>query len=321
LLGYVTEQREIRSIVASLEEPAVFVIEGSDQRFWRCLNTAWGCNWMVPVDDSPWCRSCRMTRNRPDEARSDAIDAWMTAETAKRRLVHQLDEFALPIEIRSATNPDGLAFDFVHVPGLGGITGHRQGIVTLDLAEAELQHREGLRRQLGEPFRTLIGHLRHEVGHHYWNRLVAQTDQLPAFRALFGDERRDYDRALEDHYGTGDGSWDASAYVSAYAASHPAEDWAETFAHYLHVVDAVDTAFAHRLTDPQLATVDADSMHVASLLATWAPIRDAINAVADAVGAPIVYPFDLRGTVVDKLEFVHRQIAAHSRRDRFYADA
>jgi hypothetical protein len=317
-LAYLTTRREIAVVTATPDAPTLFHVAGEDGAFWRCLNAAWGCNWLVPVGDSVWCRSCRLTRGRPDEARTDAIEAWMAAETAKRRLVHQLDEFALPIEIRSETAPDGLAFDFVHLPGHGGITGHQGGVVTLDLAEADPRHREELRRRLGEPFRTLIGHLRHEVGHHYWGRLVAQTDELAEFRQLFGDERADYGRSLDEHY-TSDPSWDPDVFVTAYAASHPAEDWAETFAHYLHIVDEVDTAFAHRLAPAGTITSSVEALDVHALLAAWTPINDAVNAIAETLGAPAVYPLHPRGAVVEKLDFVHRQIAAHSERDRFYA--
>ena len=135
----------------------------------------------------------------------------MAAEAAKRRLVHQLDELALPIEIRSPAAPDGLAFDLVDLPGQGGITGHLDGVVTLDLAETDDGHREGLRRQLGEPFRTVIGHLRHEIGHHYWGRLVGQTDRLGRFRRLFGDEREDYGEAVERYYSGGNAEWTGPA--------------------------------------------------------------------------------------------------------------
>ena len=36
---------------------------------------------------------------------------------------------------------------------------------------------------------------------------------------------------------------------------HPAEDWAETFAHYLHIRDTIDTAAAFGLA-PAGATAD-----------------------------------------------------------------
>jgi hypothetical protein len=288
------------------------------------MNAAWGCNWMLPAGSGDtWCRSCRLTRGRPDVGRPDAIEAWMAAESAKRRLVHQLDELALPIEIKTESMPDGFVFDLVYLPGRGGITGHLDGVVTLDLAETDERHRDDLRRRLGEPFRTVIGHLRHEVGHFYWPRLVAQTDEVDAFRSLFGDANADYSGALERHYADTEATWDRTRFVTAYAASHPLEDWAETFAHYLHILDAVDTAVAHDLVPAgrthALVTEAVGTLPFTEILDAWRPVNAAVNAIAETLGRPSVYPFEPTGVVIDKLAFVHRQIAAHTERDRFYA--
>jgi hypothetical protein len=323
-LGYVPDDRRLRELSA-VESTATFLVPGHEAAMWRCLNAAWGCNWMLPAGgDSVWCRSCELTRGRPDVDRQDSIEAWMTAEAAKRRLVHELDALALPMEPRSDEAPDGLAFDLVHVPGETGVTGHRDGIVTLDLAEADDRHREAVRRQFDEPFRTVIGHLRHEIGHHYWNRLVGQTDHLAHFRRLFGDERVDYGNALDAHYATLDGGWDEQRFVTSYAAAHPLEDWAESFAHYLHIVDATDTAAAHDLLPGTRVAFDLDepcpSPEFAEILAMWQPIADAVNDIAASLGVPAVYPFAPTGIVADKLAFVHHQVVAHSVRDRFYAD-
>jgi hypothetical protein len=311
-LGYVSERHSIEVLRPS-SDPATYEIAGAasvdgvERRFWRCLNAAWGCNWMLAADsDTPWCRSCRLTRGRPDEARPEAVAAWMTAEAAKRRLVHQLDTLGLPVEGRSSEAPDGLAFDLVHLPGEGGITGHFEGVVTLDLAETDDRHRDELRIRLDEPFRTVIGHLRHEIGHHYWTVLVGDGDCVTVFRRLFGDERVDYREAVEAYYSQDRPVWDPTLHVTAYAASHPLEDWAETFAHYLHITDALDTAVAYGLALPK---PDPGSGFT-DMLDAWRPINAAITAVAGAVGMPPIYPFDPCGAVVDKLAFVHDRIAA-----------
>ncbi len=248
----------------------------------------------------------------------------MTAEAAKRRLVAQLDALSLPIEARSPQVPDGLAFDLVHVPGEGGVTGHLDGVVTLDLAETDDRHRDDLRRQLDETFRTVIGHLRHEIGHHYWNRIIRGSEHLDECRRLFGDERIDYRNAIETYYSTTT-PWDTDQYVTAYAASHPLEDWAECFAHYLHILDGVDTATAHGLlaggADGSARSVaithaDVASLEFTEILASWRPIAAGVNAVAESLGAPAVYPIDPSGHVVDKLAFVHRLVVGHASRDR-----
>ncbi len=322
-LAYLSDERAIR-VLAATADPVVYTVDGSSDAMWRCLNTAWGCNWVTAVaSGNSWCRSCSLTRGRPDTDRPAAIEAWAVAEAAKRRLLHQLDELALPIEPRSASAPDGLAFDLVYLPGEGGITGHLDGVVTLDLAEVDDRTREDLRRRLGEPFRSVIGHLRHEVGHYYWSRLVGQTNDVGYFRRLFGDETADYRAAIDQYYAKTDVSWDSTRFVSPYAAAHPLEDWAETFAHYLHIVDVTDTAIAYDLVISGTAPA-GDGHHAAGatferLLDAWRPINAGVNAIADALGAAPLYPFDPTGVVVDKLAFVHQQVTAHTQRDAFYA--
>ncbi len=324
LLGYVPRDRTIRAL-GTTADPAVFEVDGDDLSWWRCLNAAWGCNWMVPAAAGDiWCRSCRLTRGRPDAARPDAVQAWMTAEGAKRRLVHQLDSLALPIVARSSEAPDGLAFDLVHLDDEPAVTGHADGVVTLDLAETDDAHRDLVREQLSEQYRTVIGHLRHEIGHHYWNRLVGQSDHLAQFRELFGDERESYADAIEAHYATSTAGWDAQEFVTAYASAHPLEDWAETFAHYLHIVDVVDTADSHGFPggdDAAAAGTPTPMVDLAfdEILDRWRPINTAIDDIAASLGAAPLYPFAPAGAAVDKLAFVHERVSANSERDRFYA--
>src|SRR5437868_9942335 len=122
------------------------------------------------------------------------------------------------------------------------MTGHKDGIVTMKVEEADDVTRVRVRTQMREPYRTLLGHFRHETGHYYWDRLIANSDWLEPFRGLFGDERASYAEALDRHYQQGAPLDWQPQYVSAYATMHPWEDWAETWAHYLHMMDAVDTA-------------------------------------------------------------------------------
>jgi hypothetical protein len=314
-LGYDSDQRAVR-VMSTSSDPASYRIEGTSGDVWRCLNSAWGCNWVVPAGAGSWCRSCALTRGRPAEGRTGAVEAWIAAEAAKRRLVHLLDDLGLPIEARSEAAEGGLVFDLVDVPGERGVTGHLDGVVTLDLAEVDDQHRERLRRQHGEPLRTVVGHLRHEIGHYYWARLVGQSDDVARFRTMFGDERSDYVTALDRHYAGGSGAWDPEVHVSAYASAHPLEDWAESFAHYLHLIDAVHTAAAHDLV-PQLGNRDVG---FAEILDRWRPLNTALGAIAESFGARPPYPIEPSGIVVDKLAFVHRQVTAHTTRLRFYAE-
>jgi hypothetical protein len=325
-LGYVPIEGDLRKLWPAADGVS-YTIAGSDTTWWRCLNAAWACNWVLPAaTGTTWCRSCALTRGRPDDGRPDAIDAWALAEAAKRRLVHQLDTLALPVDGRSAAMPNGLVFDLVHLPGERGLTGHLDGVVTLDLAEADDRHRDDLRRSLQEPYRTLIGNLRHEIGHHYWHRLVGQSDHLARARQLFGDDRADYAAALARHYAPPDvlidAAWDDDRYISRYAAAHPLEDWAESFAHYLHVVDALETAAAHGLVsgiDPGALGSLLEDTTFRRLLHLWRPVALAIDAIADGLGSAHLYPFDPAGAVVDKLEFVHARVTGHTDREQFYA--
>jgi hypothetical protein len=329
VVGYLPDRREVVVLVA--DGPARYVVDGDSTVQWRCLNASWGCNWMLPADEGDvWCLSCRLTRGRPDEADPAAIVAWSAAEAAKRRLVFQLGELALPIEPRSSAAPQGLAFDLVHIPGASGVTGHDRGIITLDLSEADERHRDELRRNLGESFRTLIGHLRHEVGHYYFAQLVSQREEIADFRSLFGDERNDYSSALDEHYRrtrTGADEADSSRFVTAYAAAHPLEDWAETFAHYLHTRDGLQTADSHGLfaagrqdgTRAVRTRRAGDAQSFSSILERWLPVAETINAIADGLGSTRPYPFTLGPVVVTKLEFVHARVMAHSAREDSYA--
>jgi hypothetical protein len=284
------------------------------------------CNWAVSADDpNPLCLSCRLTRVIPDLSRPGNKEAWYKMEAAKRRLVYSLLSLKLPIEPKQ-TDPTrrpetdaGLIFEFLaDVPGSeAALTGHDNGVITINLAEADDAQRENRRAQLHEPYRTLLGHFRHEIGHYYWDRLIAKGDRLEAFRNLFGDERADYGEALKRHYGNGaPGDWQQS-FVSAYASSHPWEDWAESWAQYLHMLDALETAAACGLAlkplrsdEPSLKT-DARAVSNGSfdrLIGDWFPLTYVLNNLNRSLGLPDGYPFVLSSAAVEKLRFVHETI-------------
>jgi hypothetical protein len=314
LLGYVPTERTIRRLLP-VGDGVSYRVDGLSTQQWRCLNASWGCNWVLPAAEGAiWCRSCRLTRGRPDDGRPDAIVAWSLAEASKRRVVHQLDRLRLPIDTPAGDAAGALVFDLVYLPGERGLTGHLDGVVTLDLAEADPVHRDALRRQLGEPFRTLLGSLRHEVGHHYWHHLVVEAGAIASFRAVFGDERADYGEALQRYYAGDAGPWDERCFVTAYARSHPHEDWAETFAHYLHVVDLVDTAADRGLLDVGSPPDDTLPVPVGGslvdILGLWARIGDAVDDLADTIGSPHLYPIRPSDAVIDKLAHVHACITA-----------
>ena len=286
-----------------------------------------GCNWLLAPGESGQCRSCRLTRTRPHDGDltpgSPTAEAFRTAEAAKRRLVFQFFELGLPVP-----PPDGdgaLAFDLLSSAVEPVVIGHADGVVTIDLAEGDDAHREQMRRELGEPYRTMLGHLRHESGHYFWMVLVEQDPAaLEQFRRLFGDERSDYKAALARHYEQGPPSEWVSHYVSAYATAHPWEDWAETFAHYLHIRDTFQTAasFGMVVTGPA-CTRDPDLIAAPSpkpetrfedILDDWLPLTYALNAVNRSMGKDDLYPFILSEAVITKLAFVHQLLRSKTLR-------
>ncbi len=301
----------------------------------RCANlqTPAACNWLVPVGEGQpqmlLCRACRLNRTIPDlndPEHPDNGELWGRVELAKRRLVSALLALGLPLASRVSEDPQGgLMFDFLRSPDYGPhiMTGHNTGLITLNLNEADDATREAVRKAMHEPYRTLLGHLRHEVGHYYWDRLVAGTGWLQGFRELFGDETQDYAASLQTNYTQGPRPDWALHYVSAYASVHPWEDWAECWAHYLHIRDTVDTAQSFGLsTDPaQLEftpfTLDAlyqpehpDAERFLAFLNRWTQLTMLLNEMSRAMGQPDFYPFVLPHEVVAKLHFIHLVVSA-----------
>ncbi|HEY8589603.1 MAG TPA: putative zinc-binding metallopeptidase, partial [Naasia sp.] len=252
-------------------------------------------------------------------------------EYAKRRLVRQLTHLGLPIHRRESGS--GLAFE-LRAPADGEqvLTGHADGVITINLTEASDAHREEVRISLGEPYRTILGHLRHEIGHYYWLVLVDGTADLGSFRRLFGDDRQDYGSALESHYGDaadgeeqGDSTTDEQ-HISGYATMHPWEDFAESFAHYLHITDGLETAatvgvyvagpsgvpapLAGSITASGAASV-AD-LPMADVLGRWHGYALGMNAMNRSMGEPDLYPFVITAPVAEKLDYIHELVRAPS---------
>ena len=281
------------------------------------------CNWAVDARrDDALCEACQLTITIPDLTVEGHQGAWYKLEAAKRRLVYTLLNLRLPIESRSR-DPRGLAFEFLADPVDGQapiVTGHSSGVITIALAEADDAERERRRNMLGEPYRTLLGHLRHESGHYYWTRLIEGTDRVAVFRAQFGDERDDYAAALNRHYANGPAPDWQTRFVSAYASAHPWEDWAETWAHYLHITDTLETAAAcgvsirpRRRDEPAMPNVPATAGTLDTpfdrLMASWYPLTYLLNSLNRGLGIADAYPFVLPAAAVEKLRFVHDTVA------------
>ncbi|ATB27768.1 zinc-binding metallopeptidase family protein [Melittangium boletus] len=289
-----------------------------------CANAAHSaCNWLVPAESSDaYCRACRLNRTIPVLTEGDNLSRWRRLEVAKHQLVYGLLRLGLPVTSKFEDPNVGLAFDFLARPeGQGAgqapiVTGHASGLITIDVTEADDAERERHRRDLAEPYRTLLGHFRHEVGHYYWERLVQGGPWMETFRELFGDERQDYGASLTTHYAEGPPKDWRQRFVSGYASAHPWEDFAETWAHYLHIVDTLETAHAFGLrVQPRGARDSALTMEIEvdpyqqpdfdGLLKAWLPLTYAVNSLNQSMGQPDLYPFVLAPAVMGKLRFVH----------------
>ncbi len=276
------------------------------------------CNWLVALDDAhEYCRACQLNRATPDLSDHDNFEKWKHLEVAKHRLIYQLQKIGLPLPSK-LVDENGLCFDFVSQeehPKL--MTGHADGVITILLQEADSVVREQMRKQFLEPYRTLIGHLRHEVGHYFWDRLIYSDENILAeFRAIFGNEELDYAKALKRYYKKGaPANWQES-FISKYSTSHPWEDWAETWAHYLHIMDMVETAYffgisVNPLGDRESMTADVTSdpyitVDFKTIVETCVPLSFAVNSINRAMGLSDVYPFVISPPVIDKLVFIHK---------------
>jgi hypothetical protein len=299
---------------------------------WRvrfCANAAMeGCNWLLPAESAAdagdeLCAACRHNRTIPDLSVGANLRAWRRLELALHRLFYTLLKLRLPLADRRQDAEHGLAFDILADPPADQapkvMTGHDNGLITLSLTEADDAARERRRVEMGEPYRTLLGHLRHEVGHHFWDVLVRDGGRLDDFRALFGDDRQDYGEALQRHYAEGPPADWQNGFISAYATTHPWEDFAETWAHYLHIVDTLETAgafgvqVAPELDESGELTASGDlepqkERDIEAIVAEWLPLTFAVNNLNRSMGQPDLYPFILSPPAIAKLGFVHELI-------------
>ncbi|HEY0522701.1 MAG TPA: putative zinc-binding peptidase [Stellaceae bacterium] len=331
-LGYVPDAGTLSALEEAAETAGEWHPVGAPGRLLRfCANAGFAaCNWLVPASSPErYCTACRHNRTVPDLSQPGNLSAWQRIELAKHRLFYTLLRLRLPLENRADNSQEGLAFDFLADPPAPGngpqvMTGHDNGLITLALAEADDAERERRRTGMGEPYRTLLGHFRHEVGHWYWDRLVRDGAPwtLDACRALFGDDRRDYGEALQTHYANGAPPDWQEHFVSAYASSHPWEDFAETWAHYLHIVDTLEMADAFGVrVHPRAAGdgVPAATVHVdpyaagqgiERIVEAWLPLVFALNNLSRCIGAGDLYPFILSPAAIRKLGFIHELVQA-----------
>jgi len=330
-LGFVAERAAMCALEPDLDGVPACELGGRRHRKCRNYSAEAVCNWLVAADEAePLCQACRLNRVVPDLSQPGNRTRWADMEAAKRRLLYALNRLGLPVVSRT-DSPDGLVFDIkADTPDERAIIGHDDGLITLNVAEADPVLREKARVEMAERYRTLLGHFRHEIGHYYWDRLVRDGGWLEPFRSLFGDERSDYEAALRAHYETPRADW-TDAFISPYASVHPWEDWAETWAHYLHITDTLETAHWFGFVAADGGFVEATGGSAASdegrgvgvapdggplldvpfepIARAWAELAIALNALNRSMGMPDPYPFQHGPVVQEKLALVHRVVA------------
>jgi len=294
------------------------------------------CNWMVQDSENhAFCFSCRLSEIIPDLSNPDNIILWRRIERAKRRLLYSLLWLELPLTNRRDDPQRGLAFHLLEDKDQGYsefaqftprqdrvLTGHSSGIITLNISEADPIAREQSRSQMQEAYRTLLGHFRHESGHYFWDLLLSGSPRIDAFRALFGNERINYEAVLQGYYDNGPvANWEQN-WISPYASSHSWEDWAETWAHYLHMIDTLETAcdYGFDLDDdkttssysPQFSRHYLATLSIYDLVNAWSHLTVALNDMNRSMGLADAYPFVVTDTIIQKLDFVHATITGRN---------
>ena len=267
------------------------------------------CNSLIPFDsDSDLCISCQLNRTIPNLKFANNIQKWAKLEKAKRRLVRTLLSLGLPVTPHNKSE-NGLAFDFIEdqqqnpeVVNEFVSTGHFKGLITINLAEADDIYLESAKYDLGEQYRTPLGHLRHESGHYYFDLLIQHSEWIQSFRELFGDEQKDYNAALAHYYQTKPHKDWNQYYISEYAMVHPLEDWAECWAHYLHMVDTLETAHSLKILAGNNSTsIDAQ-------LTNWSYLSMSLNELNRSMGLNDAYPFVMSTEVIKKIRLVDQVI-------------
>jgi hypothetical protein len=330
VLGFAPEQLRIISVAQDQNNLWHSIAEPSKQ-YRKCKNyeTADVCNWLVSADDpDPFCIACRLNTIIPDLSVTENRQRWLKLERAKRRLIYTLLTLRLPLIDHKQDPVHGLAFRFMQdiqeldpfteevVTYEKIMTGHQTGTITINIIEADDSAREKIRENMNEAYRTILGHFRHEIGHYYWDKLIARSASLEEFRRLFGDERIDYKTALTSYYQNGAKPNWSRDFISAYASAHPWEDWAESWAHYLHFMDMLETA-SHHHVGVQGETIEQtrhnfrqwlEGQDFDNLITQLEKLMRTLNELNRSLGFPDPYPFEHSLPVIDKLRFIHQNV-------------
>ncbi|RRQ50439.1 hypothetical protein DZC72_07785 [Maribacter algicola] len=317
-LAYSSYYNQMVSLEPNRSEWAIPSLNGETYKY--CANNLHGiCNWLIPIDNnSEFCLACSLNRTIPDLSYQKNQEHWKQIEFAKHRLVYQLLRLKLPIVNKGEDPETGLCFDFLSPKNKNNLkTGHAHGVITILISEADAVTREKVKEKMEERYRTMLGHFRHEVGHYYWDILI-RTDEnvLSGFREIFGNDMVPYDGALQNYYLNGPRQDWQNFHISKYASSHPWEDWAETWSHYLHLMDTLETAYNFGLkTTPNLQgthrlgfNADFDPYYendFPTILKTGIALFYSLNSMNRSMGKDDAYPFIISEPVKTKLTFIH----------------
>ncbi|CAN5138750.1 putative zinc-binding metallopeptidase [soil metagenome] len=291
----------VERAIVPLDAPGRYVDStGTDWYVCANLNLS-GCTWLAPVPGGQ-CSSCDLTRTRPSDQDLVGLENFPVAEAAKRHLLVELDTLGFPVVGKDVDPVDGVAFDLLSSVAENVVIGHEDGVITIDLAESDDAYREKVRAKLSEPYRTMLGHFRHEFGHYAEWQWVRGDERMATCRELFGDESADYQAEIQRHYDEGPPEGWESSYISTYATMHPFEDFAETWAHYLHICDSIETAREYGLLT--VGGIADFSRFRDVVTGVWIPLSIALNQMNRSMGKDDVYPFVIPPPVLDKLDFV-----------------
>lgn len=293
---------------------------------WRCLDNSelrnfcvngnqYGvCNWLAePECEHGFCFACGFNRTIPNQSLAGNQQRWHVLERAKKRLFVTLLQLDLPLQNGWRAPDKGLLLDFIedqrsqpdHYPETFVSTGYAAGVITINTLEADDIQRMAVRRAMNEPYRTVLGHMRHESGHYYWGWVLQHADLVKEVERLFGNMQGHYDEAIDAYYKNGAKANWQNRYISAYASAHPVEDWAETWGHYLHIYDALDTAYAHG----QISQCPGE-LTMAQRLQHWCDISVVLNELNRSIGLDDAYPFLIGPVVQDKLALIDKVVVA-----------
>ena len=319
-LGYLNETEEMVSFKAENLPKSP-----TDKKLNYCANyNLDACNWLVPdSSETTYCEACDTNHMIPDLNYPENKLDWQKIEAAKHRLFYSLHKLKLPTKFTINGQLLNLTFDFLasdpNNPDAVK-TGHDNGLITLNIQEANAAHREFIKEQLHERYRTLLGHFRHEVGHFYWDALIKPNqDILNEFRSIFGDDTEDYGQALQNHYKNGAPANWRDSYISSYATMHAWEDWAESWAHYMHMMDMLETSYSFGIEiDPELKKVTSldvscdfdpyEGADIEKIIKHYLPLTYVVNSLNRSMGHQDAYPFIVSEPVIKKFKFIHKVV-------------